>query len=83
MEDWLLSPRVDTALGRCSRSFNRIFPFNRIPSAQPLAKWCHSFKIFHLLCKQQNKCLDFLLHFFPQNFQGKLQEVCESFLLIP
>lgn len=60
------SPSVDSPSVRHSKSFDRIFPFNRIPSAQPLATRCHSFRIVRLLCKQQNKCLDFLLHiFFP------------------
>lgn len=49
----------------CSRSFYRISHFNRILSAQPLAKYWNSLKIVHLLCKQQNKGLDFLFYFFP------------------
>lgn len=67
---------TDCSSVHCSRSFYRISHFNRILSAQPLAKYCHSLKIVHLLCKQQNKGLDFLFYVFPQNFQCKLQHIC-------
>lgn len=76
-------PMTDCSSAWCSRSSNRIFHLNRKPSAQPFAKYCHSLKIVPLPCKQQKKCFNFLFYFFPQNFQCKLQPICELFFVIP